>query len=100
MVDKMAVSLMTVIMTPYGFGLFLLNWILFISLLIVLFRTPALLFLVASLRKSIVVINPGEDRVLRFQRGKKMGSLIYVKRKDTIWLIPMMFMLNLFLKFL
>jgi len=77
-----------ILLTPLGFTLFLSVWILFVFLMIIFMTTPAWTFFWAKLRKRIMVINPGEDKILRFKPAKKYGSMAYVKKQGFYLIDP------------
>lgn len=77
-----------ILFSPLGFTLFISVWILFVFLLIILMTTPALTFFVAKLRKRIIVINPGEDKILKFKSAKKYGSLAHIKKQGYYMIDP------------
>lgn len=73
--------MLDVLLTPIGFSLFLLVWMLCIILFIILLKTPALVFLVAMLSKKSVIVNPTDSKLLSFLLATPQGSLNHVKGK-------------------
>jgi uncharacterized integral membrane protein len=68
-----------VFLSPLGLGLFFSLWGSIIFMFILMIKTPALSFLKASFGKNVMILNPSEDRYLRFKPAKKEGSLLHIK---------------------
>lgn len=65
-----------ILLDPFGFFLFFTTWVLFVFLMIVFMKTPAWTFLTSK----FIVLNPGDDKVLKFRRGKRTGNMIHSKK--------------------
>lgn len=68
-----------VFLSPLGLTLFFGLWASIIFLFILMIKTPALAFLKASFKKRVMILNPAEDRFLRFKPAERMGALLHVK---------------------
>jgi len=77
-----------ILFSPLGFSMFLTAWIQFLFLLIILMKTPALTFFLASLRKRMILINPRGDRRIEFKRAKRYGNLAHVKNQGYYLIDP------------
>ena len=77
-----------VIMQPWVLATLFFTCILFLWLMMLLTRTPAMTFLLAGFGRNVILINPDEDKRMSFRIAKKDGGLAHVKKKGYYILKP------------
>lgn len=88
MPDITAIPAIIILLHPLGLSLFIGLLSMLVFLIIIFAKTPAWSFFWASLRKRMLIINPREDKILKFQTGKKEGSMVHVKNQGYYLIDP------------
>ena len=70
-----------VVLHPFGLFLLLSSSLFFFLLVFIVWKTPAMAFLKASILRRTILINPLENRRLDIKTSKMYGSLAHVKSK-------------------